>query len=175
MRRYYERRSGEPVDRDVDARIIICQAFVRKWQSLGYRIIACSVGERHLHGVAEGPDDYGELKKRVGQCKQKASHAVRHLLPGNVWAANGGFKPVRGPGHFRNSYKYVRTRQEGGTVVWSHRPDEDWITDGTVGIVYMRARRDPIRLFPKPASESTPEDPGQPPFTAPAPPPPPRP
>ena len=126
--------------------MIICREFVHKWRSLGFRIIACSVGVRHLHVIVEGPNDYGELKKAVGKCKQRASHAVRHLLPGQLWAANGGFKPVRGPGHLRNSYKYVRTRQEAGTIVWSHRADENWADDPAVPIVMMRGRRDPIRI-----------------------------
>ena len=159
LHRYYEQRSGDPVDLNVDARILICQAFVEKWRTSGFRIIVCSVGKRHLHAVVEGPDDYGELKALVGKCKQKASHAARHLLPGNIWAANGGFKPVRGNGHLRNSYKYVRTCQEAGTIVWSHRPDENWVDDATVDVILMRGRRDPIRLT-KPASEGTPEDPG---------------
>ena len=158
--RYHQRNAGEPVDLGVEARIQVCRAFVLKWQSLGYRVIVCSVGERHLHAVLEGPEDYGQLGKEVGKCKQKASHAVRHLLPSSIWAANGGFKPIRGRGHFRNSYTYVRTRQEAGTVVWSHRPDEDWIADETVGVVLMRGKgQTPDRLLPKPASEGTPEDP----------------
>ena len=161
--RFNQQRSGEPVDLDVEARVIVCRTFVLKWRSLGYRIIVCSVGERHLHAVIDGPDDYGQLTKAVGKSKQKASHAVRLLLPGSIWAANGGFKPIRGRGHFRNSYKYVRTRQEAGTVVWSHRSDEDWIADESVGAVLMRGKREaPARLFPKPASEGTPEDPGRP-------------
>ena len=162
LHRFYERRSGSPVDLDVEARILICRAFVRKWRSMGYRVIVCSVGQRHLHAIVEGPDDHALFDKEVGRAKQATSHAVRHLLPGTVWAAKGGFKPVRGPGHFRNSYKYVRTRQEAGTVVWSHRPDQDWIADETVGVVLMRGKREPpARLILKPASEGTPEDPGR--------------
>ena len=162
--RYYKQRSGEPVDLDVEARILICRAFVLKWQSLGYRVIACAVARRHLHAVVEGPYDYDELIKEVGKCKQKASHAVRHLIPGTIWAANGHLKRIRNTGHFRNSYKYVRTRQEVGTVVWSHRPDEDWIADPTVGVVMMCGRHEcPARLRITPASEGTPEDPGRPP------------
>jgi hypothetical protein len=123
-------------------------------------VIVCAVGQRHLHAVVEGPEDYEELTKAVGKCKQKASHAVRHRLPGTIWAANGNFKPIRNAGHFRNSYKYVRTRQEAGTVVWSHRPDEDWIADESMGVVLMRGKREtPERLFRTPASEGTPEDP----------------
>ena len=162
--RYHCQRSGEPVDLGVEARIIICQAFVLKWRSLGFRVIACAVGKRHLHAVVEGPYDYGRLTRAIGKCKQKASHAIRHLLPGTIWAANGNFKPIRGGGHFRNSYKYVRTRQESGAVVWSHRPDEDWIGDPLVGVVLMRGKREPpihLHRF-TPASEGTPEDPDRP-------------
>ena len=130
---------------------------------MGYRVIACSVGRRHLHAIVEGPTDHRRFDKEVGRAKQAASHAARRLLPGSIWAATGGFKPVRGRGHFRNSYKYVRTCQEGGTVVWSHGPDEDWIADEHVGVVLMRDKRDAIRLHVKPASEGTPEGPDQPP------------
>ena len=146
LHRYHQQRSAEPVDLTIDARVIVCRAFVNKWRSLGYRIIACSVGKRHLHAVVEGPDDYGELTKAVGKAKQAASHAVRHLVPGTIWAATGGFKPVRGTGHLRNSYKYVRTRQEAGTVVWSHRDDENWVDALSVDVIFMRGRRDPTRL-----------------------------
>ena len=161
LRRYHQQHSGVPVDLEVEARLIICRAFVLKWRSLGHRVIVRSVGKRHLHAVVEGPNDYGAFTKLVGKCKQAASHAVRQLLPGSIWAANGGFKPIRGPGHFRNSSKYVRTRQEAGTLVWSHRPDENWIDNEAVGVILMRGRRDPIRLS-KPASEGTPEDPDRP-------------
>ncbi len=124
LHRYHADGAGVPVNLSLDARVIICEALVLKWQALGYRIIVCSVGERHLQSVVKGPHEYAAFIKEVGRPKQAASHTVRHLLPGTVWAANGGFKPIRGRGHCRNSYKYVRTRQERGTVVWSHRPDE---------------------------------------------------
>ncbi len=160
LHRHHQRRAGDPVDLGIEARVIICQAFVHKWRSMGYRVIACSVGNRHLHAIVEGPRDHGLFDKKVGRAKQAASHAVRHLLPGTIWAANGGFKPVRNKGHLRNSYKYVRTCQDPGTIVWSHRPDENWIDDDAIAVVLMRGKRDPIRL-PKPASEGTPEDPDQ--------------
>ncbi len=128
---------------------------------MGYRIIVCSVGKRHLHAVVEGPDAYAAFIREVGRAKQAASHAARHLLPGALWAANGGFKPIRGRGHFRNSYKYVRTRQEAGTVAWSYRPDENWIDNDLIGAVIMCGKREPgMRLFRKPVPEGTAEDPG---------------
>ena len=158
VRRHYERSSGDPVDLGVEARVIICRAFVRKWRAMGYRVIACSVGKRHLHAIVEGPNDHQVFDKEVGRAKQASSHAVRSLLPGKIWAANGGCKPIRGKGHLRNSYKYVRTRQEAGTVVWSHRDDENWVDNAGVGVTVMRGRKGSTRLC-KPASEGTPGDP----------------
>ena len=102
-----------PVELDVEVRIGVCRAFVWKWRSSGFRIVACSVGERHQHVIVEGPDDYLEMTKRVGRCKQKASHSVRHLLPGTIWAANGGFKPIRGPGALSQLLQ-VRAHSAGG-------------------------------------------------------------
>jgi REP element-mobilizing transposase RayT len=147
MRRYYEKRSGKPVDFDLDVRIQVCREFVVKMQKLGFRIIACSVGKRHLHALVELLSEYREKRKVVGICKQKASHAVRKLLPGNIWSEGGEFKKIKDAGHLKNSYEYIRTKQEAGTIVWSHKPDEDWIKDPSTGIVLMARGRKRIRVF----------------------------
>jgi hypothetical protein len=162
LRRYYAERSGEPVDFDLDVRVIICREFVRKLQSLGFRVIACSVGRRHLHVVVELVSDYRERRRDIGKCKQRASHAVRALLPGSVWSEGGEFKRVNGPAHLRNVYEYIRTKQEAGVVVWSHRADEDWIADEAVGIVLMRANRERTRAFGVPQAPAS-EQPRTPP------------
>jgi hypothetical protein len=130
--------------------------------SLGHRIIAGSVAQRHSHALSELPHDYREIKKIVGKCKQKASHAVRDVLPGSIWSEGGKFDEIKDKGHLHNTYDYIRERQEAGTVVWSHRPDEDWIKDPTVGVIVMGFRRKRIRVFgvpQTPASERTREDP----------------
>jgi hypothetical protein len=85
LRQYFEERSGDPVDFDLDVRVIVCREFVGKLRFLGYGVIACSVGKRHLHVVVELVSDYKERRRAIGKCKQKASHAVRNLLPGSVW------------------------------------------------------------------------------------------
>ena len=128
-------------------RIVIVEAFVKKMMSLGYRIIACAVGENHLHALIELINQYDEMKKEVGKCKQKASHAVRKLLPGNIWAEGGEFKRIRDSAHLKNTYGYIRTKQEPGTVVWSHREEENWIANPIVGIVVMAEKKQSIRLF----------------------------
>lgn len=71
---------------------------------------------------------------------------MRDILPGTVWSRNGEYKDIRDPSHLRNAFDYVRTKQERGTVVWSHRPTENWIDDGTVRVIVMGIRRTQIRL-----------------------------
>lgn len=114
---------------------------------LGYRIIACSVGSAHLHAVVELPANYTQVRSVVGKCKQKASHAVRDVLPGSIWSEGGECREVRDAGHLRNAYGYVRTKQERGTIVWSHRPDENWLDDVSVGVVVMGMGRKQLRMF----------------------------
>jgi len=145
--KYHSERSSEPVSFDFVVRIMILEAFVKKIVSLGYRIIACSVGDDHLHALVELVNEYDRMKKEVGKCKQKASHAVRKLLPGNIWSEGGEFNRIRDPQHLENTYGYIRTKQEAGTVVWSHSEDENWITNPLVGIVVMVEKQQSIRLF----------------------------
>ena len=38
-------------------------------------------------------------------------------------------------------------RVKAGSIVWSHRDDENWILDPTVGIIVMAPARQHIRLF----------------------------
>jgi hypothetical protein len=156
MRRYYLQRSGEPVDFDLDVRVQVCREFVKKMLALGFRIIACSVGERHLHALIELVSEYHEKRKVVGKCKQKASHAVRLLLPGNIWSEGGEFKKIKDVRHLENAYNYIRTRQEAGTIVWSHKVDEDWIKDESVGIVVMGRGKKQTRLFGVPQTPASP-------------------
>lgn len=114
------------------------------------------MSKAHLHALVELPANYTEIKAIVGKCKQKASHAIRDVIPGSVWSAGGEFKEVRNLGHFRNTYDYIRIRQERGAVVWSHRAEENWLDDPAVGIVVMSFGRKRIRAFAKaqtPASE----------------------
>jgi REP element-mobilizing transposase RayT len=172
LRRYYQRRSGKPVEFDLEVRIEICRQFVSKMRSLGFRIIACAVCGEHLHALVELVSDYHDRRKVIGKCKQKASHAVREVLPGTIWAEGGEFKPIKDQSHFQNTYNYIRTKQEAGAVVWSHHPTEDWIANESIGIILMSRTKKQTRVFgvpqtsasqtTTPVSEGTPEDPGIP-------------
>jgi REP element-mobilizing transposase RayT len=147
LREYHAKRAhGKPVSFRLDVRIRILRSFVIKMRSLGYRIIACSVGEEHLHALVELPRNYTQTRAIVGKCKQKASHAVRDVLPGSLWSSGGEYKQIRDVGHLHNVYRYIRTRQERGTVVWSHHDDENWIDTPQVGIVLMGIARKQLRI-----------------------------
>ena len=89
------------------------------------------------------------MKRIVGKCKQKASHAVRDVLPGSIWSEGGKFEEIKDKAHLHNTYDYIRLRQESGTVVWSHRPDEHWIANPQVGVIVMGFRGKRIRVFAK--------------------------
>ncbi|MGC4031382.1 MAG: hypothetical protein QM754_06510 [Tepidisphaeraceae bacterium] len=172
---FYQNRSGEAVHFDLNVRIRILRSFVTKLMREHHRVIAASCGEEHLHSITELPASYEMAKKDVAKAKQAASHAVRDVLPGSVWAAGGAVKRVKDVAHFRATYQYVRRKQEAGTVVWSHRPEEDWIANPDVGAIVIRPGWAWERLkiettFPglrcaqTPASERS-EDPGKPPKT----------
>jgi REP element-mobilizing transposase RayT len=131
----------------LDVRVRILRAFVRKMRTLGFRIITCSVGDRHLHALVALPANYTQVRLIVGKCKQKASHAVRDVLPGSVWSAGGEYRDVRDVGHLQNAYRYIRTRQERGTIVWSHPDTDNWIDGPEQGIVVMGVARKHLRMF----------------------------
>jgi hypothetical protein len=69
LREYHEKRSGKPVSLDQSLRIIVAREFVLKMKALGYRVIVCSVGAKHLHSIAELPERHAEVKREVGKCK----------------------------------------------------------------------------------------------------------
>jgi REP element-mobilizing transposase RayT len=147
LRRYHQRRSGKPVNFRTDVCILILREFVCKMRTLRFEIIACSIGKRHLHALTELPLNYQEMKRAIGKCKQKSSHAVRKILPGIIWAEGNEFNRIKDRGHLHNAYDYIRTKQEPGTVVWSHNTQENWIDDPSLGVVVMGLNRKHIRVF----------------------------
>jgi len=72
-----------------DLREIVIRELAGKLRELGYLVVAVSVNGRHLHALVELPNDMGQIRQIVGKCKQRASHAVRDVMPGSIWAAGG--------------------------------------------------------------------------------------
>ena len=147
LRKYHLQRASDAISFNREIRICVLRAFVIKMQSLKYHMIAGSVGKEHLHALCELPEDYRAMRREVGKCKQYASHQAREMLPGAIWSGGGDYEAIRDKGHLHNAYNYIRTKQEPGTVVWSHRDDEDWINDPKVGMVVMEKNGGRIRVF----------------------------
>jgi len=71
--------------------------------------------------LVELPDDVAVIRKVVGQWKQAASHAVRDVMPGQVWAEGGDWEPIDSKQRLGNEFVYVTTKQGPGAAVWSFR------------------------------------------------------
>src|SRR5262245_9593370 len=111
LRAFHEKRSQSAARFDVDLRVVMLRHFIVKLRSLGYRVIAASLGEQHLHVLVELPWNLAEIRRIMGKCKQRVSHGVRDRLPGSIWSERGDYKWIRDKAHFHNVYGYIRTRQ----------------------------------------------------------------
>ena len=134
--RYMRDRSHGRVRFDACVRSIIIARFVEKTREQQFRIICCALSRDHLHALMELPDERDEVRRVVGRSKQAASHAAREYLPGSIWSKGGEYRRIVDKQHLHNAYHYIRTRQERGTLVWSHRPDENWIDNELVELVW---------------------------------------
>jgi hypothetical protein len=148
LREYQLAQSKQPIDFDVNLSVLITEQFVLKMRSLDFRIIACATAKRHLHALAELANNYEGMKRVIGKCKQKCSHAARYLLPGRIWSAGAEYVRIKDPSHFENSYDYIRFKQEPGAIIWSHNPNENWIDNPSLGVIQMASARKHVRLFP---------------------------
>ena len=79
--------------------------------TVGIVVVVVSVSGRHLHALVELPDDRAAIRRIVGKCKQRASHAVRSVLPASIWAEGGEYKPIKDDSHYANAFDYIRTKQ----------------------------------------------------------------
>src|SRR5687768_14540845 len=82
LRTYHRERSGIPITVSRDLRDTVIRAFVEKVREMGLAVVVVSVGGRHTHALMELPDDMPQIRRIIGKCKQRASHAVRDALPG---------------------------------------------------------------------------------------------
>ena len=130
-----------------DVRSIVIREFVTKLRRLKHEILACSAGAEHLHGFTELPADHAEVIREIGKCKQKVSHALRDVLPGSIWSEGGEYKLIKDFAHGQNTFDYIRTKQEPGTIVWSNRVGENWIDDRSLEPLVISPERTlvPIR------------------------------
>jgi hypothetical protein len=140
LRKYHEARSQYAIRFNANLRVIVLMSFLNKLRDLGYRFIVASIGDKHLHVLAELPWNLEEIRRTIGKCKQRASHTIRDKISGTVWSAGGEYKWIKDKKHLHNVYDYIRTKQEPGTVVWSHRDDENWINFDVPPVIIKRRR-----------------------------------
>ena len=123
---------------DRDLREIVIRAFVENLRELGFSVVVGSASGRRAHALVELPDDRGQVRRIIGKCKERASHAVRDFLAGSIWAEGGEYKLVNDDSHYGNAFYYIPTKQEPDALVWS-------VAEGRTGSTRFRGRR--IRVF----------------------------
>ena len=122
LRHFSMQISGQKVVIPKHLRETAGRAILKKYRKLQYRVLAISVSATHSHSLAELPDEIKVVRHIVGQCKTTSSHAVRNEIPGRVWGAGGGFKPVDTPEHQGRVYRYILGQKD--AWVWSYKDEE---------------------------------------------------
>ena len=102
------------------------EAIRQKCEREELRLLIVSVESTHAHLLVEYDDDYKRTKRFMGRLKQAASHAVKDVLPGTIWAREG--KPVRlkDRAHLLAAFRYILAHREHGAFVWTF--DERFLT-----------------------------------------------
>ena len=118
VRRYFQIRSGKPVQFGPELRGIIGAVLVRTLREAQHRVLTVAVGRDHAHILVELPDDVRKIKSIIGECKRKSSRAVKQWLPGSIWSAGCSYKPIRDRAHQITVYKYILTKQGPGAWTW---------------------------------------------------------
>ena len=118
--RYSKAISGKPIVIPRACREVVGTEIRDELTRLAHRILVISVAATHCHFLAELPDDRRKIRTIVGECKRKASVAVRKELPGRVWAHDGKYEPVDAIEHQRNAYNYIWSKQQDAWI-WSFK------------------------------------------------------
>ncbi|MFI4860307.1 MAG: hypothetical protein ACIAXF_06450 [Phycisphaerales bacterium JB063] len=99
----------------------IGRTVVLKSQSQGHGLLALAVDRHHVHVLAELPDSRKQVKTIVGSWKQRASHAVRDRLPGEIWSKSCDPLLIKDIEHHQQVYRYIMGHAQQGAWVWSFR------------------------------------------------------
>lgn len=100
------------------------RALVKKCRKSDTPLLAVSAGATHAHLLVELRDDYTRAEEYTRRLKIAGSHAIRHRMPGNVWARGGRPIAVRDLAHQRRVYRYILEHAEHGDWVWDFRQGE---------------------------------------------------
>ncbi len=94
---------------------VLCDSLQRQ----GMHVAAVAVSQNHVHALLGAAMDESAVRKAVGNCKRRASHALRAAVPGSLWQRKIGVRFMRDERHFRNALAYILRHAEKGAWVWS--------------------------------------------------------
>ncbi|MEL7238694.1 MAG: hypothetical protein AAGK78_07515, partial [Planctomycetota bacterium] len=81
-------------------------------------IAAIAVGDVHAHLLLQHQGDYAAVKKVAGGLKTGSSYLLRDILPGQIWSKSTSPKPIKDASHLRNTFFYIRDKQEPCAATW---------------------------------------------------------
>ena len=103
---------------------VIGEAVLVKCGEQGHRLLVIAVDTLHVHLLVELPSNRKQVKQVVGSWKQKASHAVRHELPGSIWSKSCDPILIKDEQHHHRVYRYILDHEKQGAWVWSYKDEE---------------------------------------------------
>jgi len=119
LREYNQNLGGKAVRISAPCRGVIGETILSELWKSEYAVLVVAVSATHAHMLIELPIPTASVRKIIGTCKAKSSLAVRHQLPGRVWAARGKYLPVKNRAHLIEAFKYIRDKQGPGVWVWT--------------------------------------------------------
>ena len=119
LHEFSKRFSGPVVIIPWELREVAGRKILKKLRDLDHEVLAIAVAGMHTHIQVELPDDVPTIRQIVGDCKRAASHAIRAVLPGRVWARDGGYKRIDNKGYHRNVFRYILQQKD--AWIWSYK------------------------------------------------------
>jgi hypothetical protein len=123
LRRLAQEQSQKVVEVPWGLRARLGVELVRQFIERGYRVLCGSVSKRHSHLLVELPIDLAATKRIVGLCKGASSHAVRDVMPGNLWSEGAKYELIVDESHHHNVYEYILYKQGPGAFTWSFQDE----------------------------------------------------
>ena len=120
LHRYSKEISGDAVVIPREQRETIGTVIREELARKSCTLLVISVSAKHCHLQVEFPDDLKVIRRIMGECKRKASVAVRKQLPGRIWAHDGKYELIDTQEYQANVYNYIWTKQADAWI-WPYK------------------------------------------------------
>jgi hypothetical protein len=140
LRKYVKNRAMDPVEIKWGNRDRVGLEILEQFQKRGYRVLCVSVSKKHIHLLVELPIDLTETKRIVGLCKGAASHALRDIMPGCIFAEGAKYDPIVDLEHHQNVYDYILYKQGRGAFSWSFKDTNPTFVPGRKRPAWTKTR-----------------------------------